>query len=160
MALRKPYRLTSGSWVPARLTGADMMLVLYAMIATPSLRAYDYVYEDGNTSSALTAVESFAPLWAWSIPFGIGAMALLYGVLSRRHLMVYLGHSVLGCTYTVLGVGIFVGVLGHPWLDGLRGSSTLLLPVVLHWLCWWRTGPAPVRPGELEPVETTGRAAS
>lgn len=160
MAFRKPYRLTSGSWVPARLTGPDMLLVLYAMILTPSLRAYDYAYESSETASALSAVERFAPLWAWSIPFGIGALLLLLGVLSRRHLVVYIGHSVLACTYTVLMVGIFAGVVGHPWLDGLRGASALLLPVALHWLCWWRTGPAPVKPSKLEPVETTGRATA
>lgn len=152
---RRLYRLAPGSWMPAHLTSADLMLVLYAMIVMPVIRAADYS-TGTDKSGALTAVEAFAPIGAWAIPFTVGAFVLAYGVRSRRHLVVYVGHSILAATYTVLSVGILLGALREPWANGIRGASVLLLPVLLHWLCWWRTGPAPINPRSASPTEQVG----
>lgn len=128
------------------------MLVLYALIVMPVVRALDYSTGEDNGGS-LTAVEAFAPIWAWSIPFYIGAAILILGVRTRRHLVVYVGHSILAVTYSTLAVGIFASCITQPWLDGIRGASVLILPTLLHWQNWWRTGPAPIRRSEAVPIE-------
>ncbi|MEF7710307.1 hypothetical protein V4W75_26975, partial [Bacillus cereus] len=74
-------------------------------------------------------------------------------VRARRHLIVYIGHSILAVTYSALAVGILAASLTRPWLDGVRGASVLILPTLMHWLIWWRTGPAPIKAGEAVAVE-------
>ena len=157
MTRRRLYRLQRGSWVPARLTSSDQWLVLLALVILPLVRALDYsTGSDSGYSGSLAVVEAFAPIWMWSIPFYLGAMILAYGIVSRRHLVVYLGHSVLAVTYSSLFVGIMASVVTTPWLDGVRSASILTLPTLLHWLIWWRTGPAPLKVGEVNHTEQIG----
>lgn len=152
MKRRQMHRLRRGSWQPARLTSTDHMLVLYALMIMPIVRAFDYSSGD-DASASLTAVEGFAPMWAWAIFFYLGALVLAYGVRARRHLIVYIGHSILAVTYSALAVGILAASMTHPWMDGVRGASVLILPTLMHWLIWWRTGPAPIKAGEAVTVE-------
>lgn len=152
MIRRRLYRLRRGSWQPARLTSTDHMLILYALMIMPIVRAFDYSSGD-DASASLTAVEGFAPMWAWAIFFYLGALVLAYGVRARRHLIVYIGHSILAVTYSALAVGVLATSLTRPWLDGVRGASVLILPTLMHWMIWWRTGPAPIKAGEAVTVE-------
>lgn len=149
------YRLKPNSWQPARLTKLDHTLVLWALIALPMVRAFDYS-TGKNFSRSLVAVEAFAPLWAWAIAFWTGALVLIAGVVTKRHLVVYLGHSILAVTYSALMVGITISAFHNPWFDGIRGGSVLLLPAALHWLIWWRMGPAPLKPRDVQIIEGVG----
>lgn len=146
---RRPlYRLTRGSWQPARLVQVDVLLACYAAVVQAFFRSWDYttgVEAHGGAPASLSLVERAFPLWVWLAAFAIGAMTLLYGVRSRRHLVVWAGHFWLFGCYLVLGVGILLPALGHPYLDGVRNATVLILPCTFHWLLLHRTGPKPTR---------------
>jgi len=84
---------------------------------------------------------------------------LALGVALRRHIIVWLGHALLGLTYLILLVGILLPVLaaGYPW-DNIRFGSTLLTPMLLHLILALRTGPRPLPPESATPVAVIGRA--
>lgn len=150
-AMKRPrrfYRTSRGSWVPARLTGADLLLVVWASLFQVWIRVFDYTTGSDSGSRSLTLVERAFPLPVWGAAFGLGAVILLIGTLDRRHLVVWLGHFYLASAYTLLGLGILISVLMVPWANGIRGAGVLILPTIMHWVFAKRTGPKPLRSRE------------
>lgn len=161
---RWPYRLTRGSWRQAQLLTMDITLIIYATIFMALARGYDYgtgreMGVNGmRPSPALSLVERTAPLWLWSSAFLVGGVILLWGVLSRTHLVVWLGHAWLAWTYAILCVGIFIPTLGAPWVDGVRSAATLVLPALIHYQLSIRTGPKPMRDADARYTQRVGYA--
>ena len=144
----------AAQWKPAALGPWDIMLAAYAMVVMSLVRAFDYSTgtEAENPSSNLTAVEAAAPLWGWALAFILFGTLLAVGVSLKRHLLVWAGHAALAVVYTGLLAGMVVSVLPHPWFDGIRAASALLLPCAMHWILAFRTGPNPIESGSATAV--------
>lgn len=94
--------------------------------------------------SALVGVETAAPLWIWGVLLLVPAYVVLVCVTVRRipgrHTLIWCGHVALSAVYLGLTVGLGVGYIDRPWLDGIRSASGLLVPTGVHALLWWRMG--------------------
>ena len=75
------------------------------------IRGLDYATgaEASISVPALAPAEAFAPIPIWAGMFLAGSLTLLTGVASRRHFIVWLGHSMLMLPYTLLGIGLMLG---------------------------------------------------
>lgn len=95
------YRLSPNSWQPARLRWFDHAMMMVALIVIAFNRGFDYAIGD-DTWSAKDFMLSLAPDWVWGyVGFVLGALILSFGVTTRRHLLVFIGHGWLGAAYGV-----------------------------------------------------------
>ncbi|GAA0189828.1 hypothetical protein GCM10008944_01700 [Cytobacillus oceanisediminis] len=138
-------------WAPARLLSTDVAVMAVGLGSLAMIRGLDY--STGNdamvraplpgTEPALVGIEAAFPLWIWGAAILTGSTTLLGGVLLRRHFPIWLGHVILCAIYAALCVGLTVGYLDRPWLDGIRSGTGLALPALMHYLLWWRMGARP-----------------
>ena len=96
-----PYRLKSGSWQPSRLRWIDHAVLMVGLISIAYIRGFDYLI--GNDSwGAKDFMIAAAPEWVWGgIGFVAGATILGFGVTTKRHLVVYVGHGWLFAAYAL-----------------------------------------------------------
>lgn len=143
--IKMPYRFKADSWRPARMKRADHVFILVTLIVIAYIHGIDYTFGN-DTYAARDYMIAAAPEWVWGgVGFLTGATILLYGVLTRRHLFVWLGHGWLGISY---GITALAQVLStSPWyFDGIRGGGSLFLVMALNLIQMIRTGPAPLKP--------------
>lgn len=141
-------------WRPARLRPFDILLITIALWVTATIRGLDYLTGDDagarpprpGQTNALVGIEAAFPLWLWGISMVIACTLLGLGVLRGWHAYVWWGHVLLSVIYTGLCVGLIPGYLDRSAFDGIRSASGLLLPVVVHFLIWWRMGRRPIDP--------------
>lgn len=144
-----------GSWRPARMSGGDLLLITWTMIGMSLIRGGDYAIGDDGSGRSLIVVEMAAPLGIWAFVFIASGLTLTAGVVFRVHVLVYVGHWLLGVAYASVCAGIVLAVFAEsPYLDGIRSAAVLALPTILHFMLAARTGRAPVTPRESHPVET------
>lgn len=99
--MRLPYRLKSGSWQPSRLRWIDHALMVAVLIVIANIRGLDFLLGE-DTWGAKDFMLAAAPAWVWGgVGFLAGASILAYGVLSKRHLAVFVGHGWLASAYAV-----------------------------------------------------------
>lgn len=99
MHRRLPYRMQSGSWQPARLRWIDHATMMIGLVVIAYIRGIDYLVGD-DTWGARDFMIAAAPEWVWGgIGFIAGALILTFGVATRRHLAVYIGHGWLAAAY-------------------------------------------------------------
>lgn len=143
-----------GSWQSPRLTNLDVIALISTLAVQASIRAWDYTTGESEPSLSLVEEAFTLQVWGW-ILFTL-AGSLFIGMLFKVHKIVWAAHSLLGCVYFVLLVGITISILANnppPW-DGVRFGGLLLTPMVLHWVFAIRTGPTPLCVSEARPVET------
>jgi len=139
-----PYRIKRNSWQPARLKRGDYRVLMVALVFIAYVRGLDYLIGDDVWNSRDFMLQA-APEWVWGgIGFVLGATILLLGTLTRRHLLVYVGHGWLGMAYFLNALAAILA--SQPWFfDGVRGGGAVGFVALLHFLQMWRTGAAPLR---------------
>lgn len=85
--------MSRGDWRPARLVPGDIVALAITLASQAMLRAWDYGTGQDSTGPALALVERAAPLWVWALVFAAGDLALIAGLIRRRHLAVWAGHK-------------------------------------------------------------------
>ena len=89
----------------------------------------------------MSAVEQAFSIWAWGLGFALPA---IFTAL-RIHRGVWFGHWALALVYLAFAVGLVGEYITRPWLDGIRTSAAMPLPMGLHILIVVRTGSGPPR---------------
>ena len=152
-------RNATSRWLPARMSGGDLLLITWTLIGMALARGSDYAVGNDVIRVGLMVVEMAAPLWVWAAAFISFGLVLTVGVLARIHVVVYIGHWLLGIAYAMLAFAIALSVFQHsPHLDGIRSATVLALPTVLHFVLAARTGSRPISAAASAPVETIRRA--
>lgn len=123
------------------------------LIVASGVRAGDYATGADDSGGLVSVIEAAAPLSVWAAVIGAGALLLAVGMLLRRHGMVWAGYGILWIVYLLLTVGVMLGALDAPNLDGVRGAGPLLVMTLLHFLLWLRTGARPLSPRDSICVE-------
>ncbi len=142
---RDPRTWMPGSWEPGRIRLEDTLVIKAVLIMTATVRGLDYLAPKPPLSTP--AVESMRvafPLAVWGLLFVIPAAVLLLGLLGRIHVAVWLGHGLLAVVYLALAVALGSEYVTHPWWNGIRSATGLLLPVGLHAMICLRTGWRPI----------------
>ena len=125
-----------GQWGAPPLNGRDTVVLMSVFSFAALWRALDYATGvDGVAAapnSTLGTVEQAFPLAVWSGALATGAGLVLLGLAGRWNRLVATGSAILALVYLGLAVGLGVESLGRPWLDGIRGASGLVVPVVWH----------------------------
>lgn len=134
---QEPWR--PGSWVHARLARLDTTLLTLLLAGLAANRAWDYAtpppWAHGpgpRPSPGLSVVESAAPMWVWVGWLLAAAGILAVSALTRIHVGVWAGHSLLFIAYLALAVGFTVEYGLQPWADGLRSAGPMWLITSLH----------------------------
>lgn len=141
-----PYRLHSGSWRPARLRKIDHIVLTLWLIAAGWVRAGDYTFGD-DAFSARNFMYAAAPSWVWGvIGFGMGVAILTFGVVTKRHLLVFIGHAWVGVAYMLNALALVIATSNElPALDGIRGAGAVSFVGMVHVLGALRMGVAPLQ---------------
>ena len=147
------YRLKKNSWQPARLRRGDHLLFSIVLVVIAYLRGLDYAFGE-DTWMAKDFMVAAAPAEVWGfLGFLSGAVVLTYGMLTRRHIFVYIGHGWLALAYGLNALAhLLVVVQDPPYFDGIRGMGATALVALIHALGALRTGPAPLRVQQLSAV--------
>ena len=140
------YRLKKNSWQPARLRRGDHLLFSIVLVVIAYLRGLDYASGE-DTWMAKDFMVAAAPAEVWGFGgFLAGAVALSYGMLSRRHIFVYAGHAWLALSYGLNSLAhLLVVAPDIPYFDGIRGMGATFLVALVHALGALRTGPDPLQ---------------
>ena len=102
-------------WRPAAFTPSDMILLALLCVVPPTLRGMDYL--TGRDVTVVTDISSLSlPLAVWGWMFLGSAAVLMWGVVSRCHLGVFIGHVLLAVVYGahLAGLALFYLVAWHP----------------------------------------------
>lgn len=144
-----------GDWRPAAFTQGDVLTLVVVVYLQAVVRAYDYATgDDARTTMTLHTVERAFPLHIWAALILAGASIGILGMLLRRHMTVWIGHGILLVVYVGLCAGIAASAASHPYLDGIRGATALLGPIVIHVIVLLRMGPRPLPRDRARPTET------
>lgn len=130
----KPRR---GHWAPSSLRGGDVRTLMLLFAGAALVRALDYATgvdgsASGTPNSALASVERAFPLAVWAASLTTGALLVLLGMVGRWGTVVATGSLILAVVYFGLATGLGIEYVGRPALDGIRGATGLLVPVVWH----------------------------
>lgn len=127
---------TAIPWQMAR--AMSWFLGVYAVIT-----GWDYMHTPGGvTGRSLTVVERLASLHTWGICFVVTGVALMLGLLIKRHLVVWVGHFVCCILYAGFTLATVQGVIeymfnpppGAASVSIWRAIPAALLPAALHGL--------------------------
>lgn len=158
----EPRRWRRGSYIQPAFTKGDVRLLILATLVQVSGRIYDYLTPPKVTSdisswnSALEMAEAVYPLRVWGTYFLIAALFLVVGLWQRRHVVVWLGHSLLTLGYVMLFLALLVPTVLYTPLDNYRTFTTLITPTILQGLLMLRTGPKPICITRMKPKEVVG----
>lgn len=141
-----PYRLRKGSWQPARLRKVDHTVLNIWLIAVGWIRGIDYASGD-DKFGARNFMFSAAPGWVWGyFGFILGSAILTYGALSKRHLVICVGHYWVGVAYAVNSLALILAATSEvPTLDGIRGAGAVSFVACVHFIAALRMGFQPLR---------------
>lgn len=132
-------------WEPVKLGPADTTILSIALLAAAIVRALDYsTGSDAIGAPGLAGIEEAFPLWAWSAALLGGCAVLASGMIARRHLQVFLGHSLFAVIYTGLFVGGSADHFSIDRLDGIRSAVSLAVPATYSTIVAIRMGVKPV----------------
>lgn len=129
-----------GSWEPGRIHLVDALTIKVVLIVTATIRGLDYMSPAVRIGPAAEQMQVSFPLVVWGLMLVIPATILAFGLASRTHFAVWLGHGLLAIVYLCLMVAMGAEFVTRPWWDGIRSASGLLTPVALHALICARTG--------------------
>lgn len=128
-----PYRARKGSWQPSRLRWIDHALIMVVLIVIANVRGLDYLLGQ-DTWGAKDFMLAAAPAWVWGgVGFLAGASILAYGVATRRHLIVFIGHGWLGSAYACNSLAL--ALAPGPKLGFLLVAAGLALIALTAWVC-------------------------
>lgn len=141
-------------WVPARLLRLDVRVLTVVLLATATVRSFDYMTgHDADTRgpqpgvpNALVGIEALFPLYVWGLLMLTSITVLAVGMVSKWHAYVWWGHVLLCALYTGLCAGLVYGYLQRDDFDGIRTGAGLALPASLHLLLFLRMGRRPANP--------------
>jgi hypothetical protein len=71
---------------------------------------WDYLHTPPRVTKSLTVVEQMWTLHTWGVLFLVGGGLLVLGLLTRRHLLVWLGHFVCALLYLGFTISTFQSV--------------------------------------------------
>lgn len=111
-----------GRWVPL-LPPTSRNAVVGLVPVEPIIRGADYVLPGGDAAPQLNIVEQAAPMQVWGALCMVAGVVALAGFLGRWRPVCIAGLWLGACTYAALAVGQWAEVVGHPWLDGVRGPA-------------------------------------
>lgn len=132
--MRFPFRATKGSWQPARLRPIDHQIVMVWLIVWANVRGLDYLTGD-DTWGARDFMIRAAPEWVWGIVgFLVGSAVLSFGVFTKRHLFVYVGHGWLWVAYTCNAAALALASAVNVWLLLWVLAGAALISVVAHFM--------------------------
>ncbi len=129
-----------------RLEPRDFFWLSWALVAGAAARAWDLTFPVADsTLYRITPVGEIGQ-YAWAVAFAAGVVFLIVGLVARLHYAVWLGHGLLGTTYTAL----LFGMLIYAWINpahlisqDLRWIGALGPVALLNWLLWLRMGAKP-----------------
>lgn len=133
-----------------------MSVIVWVLNLQGGLRGLDYLIGEDERSPQLLYIETAFPLWFWGSLFLGAALILSFGMLTKRHALVWLGHWLFAASYALLCFGMLIGTMSVEWWDGWRGATTLFVTFLAHFLLWLRTGYHPLNTSSLAPTEMTG----
>lgn len=131
-----PYRAKAGSWQPARLRWVDHAAIMVALIFIAFIHGFDYLTGDDNWG-AKDFMIAVAPEWVWGgVGFLAGAMILSFGVTTKRHLFVYIGHGWLWAAYglNALALVLATGPPAAPFILGVGVVFFAMMVYLIHTL--------------------------
>lgn len=132
--MRVPYRSRRNSWQPARLRPIDYQVIMVWLIVWANVRGLDYLTGD-DTWGARDFMIQVAPEWVWGlVGFLVGAAILAFGVFTKRHLFVYIGHGWLWVVYTCNAAALALASAVNVWLLLWALAATALISVVALFL--------------------------
>lgn len=145
---RNSNPLMPGSWEPGRFHLSDALIIKVTLIAMALWRGIDYFTPQvaGPTPVSESMASAF-PLEVWAVFVIVSGLILAFGLVTRMHFAVWLGHGLLAAFYATLFVSLLVVYVQRPLWDGIRSSTVILAPLVLHTLLSIRTGWRPPRWG-------------
>ncbi|WP_367582273.1 hypothetical protein [Tsukamurella tyrosinosolvens] len=115
-----------GTWVPLLPPHARNVVVGIVPIE-PILRGVDYILPGAETAPQLTLVEAAAPMPVWGTLCLLAGVLALVGFWGRWRAVCIAGMWLGAATYVTLAAGQWWEVIGHPWLDGIRGPAILTI---------------------------------
>lgn len=134
-----PHRaIRAGTWRPAALTRGDLIRIIWWISLMPVARGLDYILPPTRVG----AVEEVMPLWVWTSVLWFGSGSAIFGMLSRRHLLVWLGHGVLAVIYVGVTLSVIIDSFANQ--DGFRGIGPIAFLAFLHATFTLRTGARPI----------------
>lgn len=133
---KMPYRAKANSWQPARLRWVDHAILMVGLIIIAFTRGLDYLIGDDRWGARDFMIAA-APEWVWGgIGFIAGAVILSFGVTTRRHLFVYIGHGWLFSAYALNALALILASGPDLVVPITFGVVLFLLAMtfLIHWL--------------------------
>lgn len=150
-------RHPKGDWVPARFTGRDSAWIMVALVYQALVRGLDYVTGEEPTKYT-SALEQATPVPFVGALLILGGLTLAVGVVTRRHLVVWIGHGGLAILYLSMSFAFYYAAAQHG-LDGIRSGAQLTVVTLIHIIAWARMSPNPEPPPRrVAPAVPAGRS--
>lgn len=121
-----PYRLKPNSWQPSRMRWTDHTAIMVALIVVAYVRGFDYLIGEDQWAAKDFMIAA-APEWVWGgVGFVAGATILSFGVTTKRHLLVYIGHGWLMAAYGLNALALVLAS-GPTYALPLVGAASALV---------------------------------
>ena len=156
--LTERHRFQRGSYVQPAFTRSDVKVLIWVGAAQALGRGYDYATPEQKTGAppSIELIEQSYPLVVWGVYFILSVVILIFNLLQKRHLFVWLGHVLLFTGYGLLFLSISMPLLFKYPLGEVRAMTVLLIPLTIHWILSIRTGPRPIRTDNIVSMEGVG----
>lgn len=122
------HSVKRGTWRPEQVSGAVLVIQLFALIACLT-RGLDYLRRDSDPTSVLSKVQDSAPLQLWGAVFVGAVLIVLTGMAGRWGTLVGAGHVLAMVVYGGIAYGLFLATGLGP---GVRTPVGLAAAAVLH----------------------------